>query len=179
MHILRYRTIFTGGIIIGQAFYRVTLTKEEIQILEDILARGKHTAQKRKRAQALLHAHNGITDKENAASCGMHKRGIEEIRKHFVEHGFELTLDGIPKKPRSKKLDVADEARLIALACETKPDGHGHWSLRVLQNKFLSLENVHAESVSHETIRKTLKKMNSSHGKGRSGASRQKPARNS
>lgn len=163
----------------GQAIYRVTLTDEEILILEDILARGKHTAQKRKRAQALLHAHNGMTDKENAASCGMHTRSIQEIRKHFVEHGFELTLNGIPKKPRSKKITGADEARLIALACETKPDGHSHWSLRVLKEKFLSLENVSVDSVSHETIRKTLKKKNSSPGKGRSGASRRKPAQNS
>lgn len=163
----------------SQALYRVTLTDEEIQILEDILTRGSHTAQKRKRAQALLHVHYGMTDQENAASCRMHKRSIEEIRKHFVQHGFELTLTGIPKKPRSKKLDVADEARLIALACETKPDGHSHWSLRVLQDKFLSLENITVDTVSHETIRKTLKKMNSSPGKGRNGASRRKPAQNS
>lgn len=162
-----------------QALYRVTLTEDEIQVLEDILARGKHTAQKRKRAQALLHSHNGMTDKENAAACGMHKRSIEEIRKHFVEMGFELTINGVPKKPRSKRITGADEAKLIALACETKPDGHSHWSLRVLQNKFLSLENVTVDSVSHETIRKTLKKMNSSPGKGKSGASRQKPAQNS
>ena len=65
-----------------------------------------------------------MMDKENAIFCGMHKRSIQAIRKHFVEHGFELTLNGIPKKPRSRKLDVADEARLIALACETKPDGY-------------------------------------------------------
>ena len=162
-----------------QALYRVTLTNDEIQILEDIVARGKHTAQKRKRAQAMLHAHDGMTDKENAAVCGMHERSIQEIRKHFVEHGFELTLDGLPKKPRSKKLDVADEARLIALACETKPDGHSHWSLRILQDRFLSLENITVESVSYETIRRTLKKMNSNLGKGRSGASRRKPMQNS
>ncbi len=94
-----------------------------------------------------------------------------------VEMGFELTLNGVPKKPRGKKITGADEARLIALACETKPDGHR--SLRVLQEKFLSLENVSVDSVSHETIRKTLKKTTSSLGKGGSGASRQKPVRNS
>lgn len=163
----------------AKALYRVTLTDEEILVLEDILARGKHTAQRRKRAQALLQAHNGMMDKENAIFCGMHKRSIQAIRKHFVEHGFELTLNGIPKKPRSRKLDVADEARLIALACETKPDGYSHWSLRILQDKFLSLENVHVDSVSHETIRQTLKKMNSNPGTGRNGVFRQRPAQNS
>ena len=162
-----------------QAIYRVTLTEEEIRILEGILNRGKHSAQKRKRAQAMLLAHQGMSDTENSAVSGMRVRSIEDMRKHFVELGFELTLNGVPKNPRSKKITGADEARLIALACETIPDGHRHWSLRVLQDKFLSLENVTVDFVSHETIRKTLKKTTSNPGKGRSGASRQKPAQNS
>jgi transposase len=159
--------------------HRVTLSEEEIGILEDILDRGKHSAQKRKRARAMLLAHQGMTDPENAAISGMRVRSIEDMRRHFVEMGFEPTLNGVPKKPRGKKITGANEARLIALACETKPDGHSHWSLRLLQEKFLSLENVTVDSVSHETIRKTLKKTTSSLGKGGSGASRQKPARNS
>lgn len=163
----------------AHALYRVTLTDEEIRLLDDILNRGKHSAQKRKRSHAMLLAHQGLTDRENSTISGMRVRSIEDMRRHFIEHGFELTLNGIPKKPRSKRIVGADEARLIALACETKPDGHSHWSLRVLKDKFLSLEGVSVDSVSHETIRKTLKKKNSSPGKGRSGASRQKPAQNS
>lgn len=159
--------------------YRVTLTEEETCILEDILNRGRHSAQKRKRAHAMLLAHQGKTDSENSAVSGMRIRSIEDMRKHFVEVGFALTLNGLPKKPRSKKITGADEARLIALACETKPDGHSHWSLRVLREKFLSLETVTVDSVSLETIRKTLKKMNVNRGKGGSGASRQKATRNS
>lgn len=163
----------------AQALYRVTLTAEEVQILDGVINRGKHSAQKRKRAHAMLLAHQGLTDKENSAMSGMRVRSIEDMRKHFVEKGFALTLDGIPKKPRSEKITGEDKARLIALACEVKPDGHSHWSLRVIQEKFLALENVSVSDVSHETIRKTLKKAIPSLGKGESGASRQKPTRNS
>jgi len=159
------------------ALYKVILTAEELSLLEDVLNKGKHSAQKRKRAHAMLLAHQGLTDRENASISGMRVRSIEDMRKHFVEKGFELTLNGIPKKPRSEKITGEDKARLIALACEVKPDGHSHWSLRVLQEKFLALESVGVSSVSHETIRKALKKARPSLGKGGNGASRRKPTR--
>ena len=69
--------------------YRVTLNEEEIAILDDILNRGKHGAQKRKRARALLLAHENRKDSEIAEIVGMHYRGVEEIRRRFVEDGFE------------------------------------------------------------------------------------------
>lgn len=163
----------------AQALYRVTLTDDEAKVLDDIVNHGKHSSQKRKRAHAMLLAHQGMTDKENSVISGMRVRSIEDMRRHFVEKGFELTLNGIPKKPRSEKITGEDKARLIALACEVKPDGHSHWSLRIIQERFLALENVNVSSVSHETIRKTLKKAIPSLGKDESGASRQKPTRNS
>lgn len=163
----------------AHALYRVTLTDEEVNVLDDVLNRGKHSAQKRKRAHAMLLAHSGMTDKENSSISGMRVRSIQDMRKHFVEEGFEATLNGIPKKPRPETISGEDKARLIALACEVKPDGHSHWSLRVIQEKFLALENVTVTSVSHETIRKVLKKAIPSLGKDGSGASRRKPMRNS
>jgi len=163
----------------AQALYRVTLMDEEVNILDDVINRGKHSAQKRKRAQAMLLARQGLTDKANSVISGMRVRSIEDMRKHFVEVGFKLTLNGLPKKPRSEKITGEDKARLIALACEVKPDGHSHWSLRVIKEKFLALENISVSDVSHETIRKVLKKAISSPGKGESGAFRQKPTRNS
>lgn len=169
----------TGGLIMAHAIYRVTLTDEEIGILEDIIHRGKHSAQKRKRAQAMLLAHQGVTDKSNSATSGMRVRSIEDMRKNFVEHGFERTINGMPKEARPETLSGEDKARLIALACEVKPDGHSHWSLRVIREKFLALENITVDDVSHETIRKVLKKAIPSRGKGENGASRRKPTRNS
>ena len=76
--------------------YRVTLTEEEREIIRGILNKGKHNAQKRKRAQAILLADDTKTDAEIAERTGMHRRGIEDLRQRFVEEGFETTLEGKP-----------------------------------------------------------------------------------
>lgn len=142
--------------------YRVTLTEEEESELKDILNRGKHGAQKRKRAQALLMSNGGKSDRAIAEAVGMHSRGVEELRRRFVEEGFELTLNGAPRAHSPRLVDGEDEARLIALACEQTPEGVHHWSLRVLRDKFATLEG---RKVSHETIRQVLKKTKSKPGK--------------
>lgn len=151
--------------------YLVTLTVEEVSELKGILNKGKHSAQKRKRAQALLLAHEGKKDQEIASIAGMHRRGVEQMRQRFVEEGYETTLNGKTHAHRPRFIDGEDEARLIALACEEKPDGVHHWSLRHLSEKFVTLEG---RKVSYETIRRTLKKTKQNRGKGKSGASRRK-----
>jgi transposase len=159
--------------------YRVTLSVDEISLLKDIIHKGKHSAQKRKRAQALLLANDQMFDKDIAESLGMHRRGLEDLRRRFVEEGFEVTLDGKTRGHRQRSLTGEDEARLIALACEKKPDGVHHWSLRLLQERWATLENTDTKTVSHETIRKILKKANLRLGRSGSGASHRKPTRNS
>lgn len=156
--------------------YLVTLTIEEVEELTDILNRGKHGAQKRKRAQALLLAHVGKKDQEIAEAVRMHRRGVEELRRRFVEEGYEVALNCKPRTPRLGLIDGEDEARLIALACEEKPDGVHHWSLRYLSQKFVTLDG---RRVCHETIRKVLKKTKRNRGKGKSGAYRRKEMLNS
>lgn len=150
--------------------YLVSLTNEEIEELKGILNKGKHSAQKRKRAQALLLAHEGKKDQEIASTVGMHRRGVEQMRQRFVEEGYETTLNGKTHAHRPCFIDGEDEARLIALACEEKPDGVHHWSLRYLSEKFVTLEG---RKVSYETIRRTLKKTKLNRGKGKSGVFRQ------
>jgi transposase len=156
--------------------YRVTLTAEEISLLKSILDKGKHSARKRKRAHALLLAKDQVSDKDVAKTVGMKCRGVEGLRHRFAEKGFETTLNG---KHRESSIKGEDEARLIALACEKKPDGVHHWSLRMLQKRWATLENTDTKTVSHETIRKVLKKTGLNPGGKRSGASRRKPTRNS
>ncbi|GHU45480.1 hypothetical protein FACS1894190_17620 [Spirochaetia bacterium] len=156
--------------------YRVTLTREEREILRGILNKGKHGAQKRKRAQALLLADDNLTDAEIAERTDMHRRGIEGLRQRFVEEGFEITLEGKPKGHRQRVIQGADEARLIALVCGKKPDGYDHWSLRLLSDTFVTLDNT---KVSHEAIRQTLKKTNLNPGKNGNGAYRRNKTPNS
>jgi transposase len=136
----------------------VTLTAAERELLEDILNRGKHSVQKRKRKQALLLADEQMTDEAIAERAGMHRRGIENLRQRFVEEGFEASLEGKPRGHRPRSIQGEDEARLVALVCSAAPEGHNHWSLRLIRDTWVTLEGTDTKTVSMETIRQTLKK---------------------
>lgn len=160
--------------------HRVILTPDEIKTCEDYIHRGKRSAQERKRAQALLLTHDPQnTDAVVAQTVGMHKRTVEEIRRRFVEEGFEPVLKGKPRGHNPRAIQGEDEARLIALACEKAPEGKKRWSLRVLAERWATLENTDNKKVSYEAIRKALKKMNSSLGNEKNGASRRRRRPNS
>jgi len=154
--------------------YIVTLTKEEKKILTDVLNKGKHGAEKRKRAQALLLADQNYTDEMIAERSGLSRRGLEQLRQRFVEDGFEVTFNGKPRGHKPKALGGADEARLIALACGPKPDGRTRWTLRLLADKWRTLAHTETKTISRETVRRTLKKTNLNLGETVSGVSRRK-----
>ena len=138
--------------------YIVTLTKQEKIVLNEIVNKGKHTSEKRKRAQALLLANEDYTDDMIAERTGLSRRGLEQLRQRFVEEGFEVTLRGKPRGHRQKALSGADEARLITLVCSPKPDGRTRWSLRLLADTWTTLAYTDTKTVSYGTIRRTLKK---------------------
>jgi len=154
--------------------YIVTLTKNEKAILNEIINKGKHSAEKHKRAQALLLAEKNYTDDMIADRTGLSRRGLEQLRQRFVEEGFEVTLNGKPRGHRPKKLSGADEARLIALVCGPKPEGRTRWTLRLLADKWSTLAYTETKSISRETVRRTLKKTKSSLGAARNGAYRRR-----
>jgi transposase len=137
--------------------YRVTLTEAEREQLTAIINRGNHSAQKRKRAQALLLADQGYTDEVIAERIGMHRRGIEGIRQRFVEEGFEAMLEGKERGHRRRSIQ-GNEARLITLVYGPVPEGYAQWTLRLIRDTWVTLENADTKEVSHETIRQTLKK---------------------
>ena len=152
--------------------YIVTLTKEERVLLTDVLNKGKHGAEKRKRAQALLLADQNLTDDMIADRSGLSRRGLEQLRQRFVEDGFEVTFYGKPRGHKPKALGGADEARLIALVCSPKPEGRTRWTLRLLADKWRTLAHTETKTISRETVRRTLKKTNLNLGKAVSGVSR-------
>jgi hypothetical protein len=129
--------------------------EEERALLKDIRNKGKHGVRKRKRARAFLPADERMTGEENAERAGMRRRGEGELRRRFVEEGFEAAPEGKPRGRRARAITGEDEARLIVLACPPVSEGHDHWSLRLLQEKWVTLEG---DTASHETIRQTLKK---------------------
>jgi len=144
--------------------YVVTLTKDEKKLLNSIINKGKHTSEKRKRAQALLLANENYTDGMIADRTGLSRRGLEQLRQRFVEEGFEVTLAGKARGHRPKLLGGEDEARLIALACSPKPDGRTRWTLRLLADTWTTLAYTDVETVSYATVRRTLKKTKLNHG---------------
>jgi transposase len=154
----------------SQKRYLVTLTEDEEKFLHDIINKGKHGAGKRKRAQALLRAHEGYTDEIIAERADMSVRGIAYLRQRFVEEGFEAALEGKPRGHRPRALTGEDEARLITLVCGPAPEGYARWTLRLLADTWVTLGNADTKKVSREAIRQTLKKTNLNPGKTGNGA---------
>ena len=138
--------------------YIITLTKEERVVLNDVLNKGKHGAEKRKRAYALLLADQNNTDEMIAERSGLSRRGLEQLRQRFVEEGFEVTFYGKPRGHKPKALTGADEARLIALVCSPKAEGRTRWTLRLLADRWSTLAHTETKAISRQTIRRTLKK---------------------
>ena len=136
--------------------YSVTLTAEEVQLLENIIHRGKHSALKRKRAQALLKAHQGQTDAKIAEAIGITTATVANLRKRFAKEGLKATLAGKPRTPRNCALDARAEAHLVKLVCSTPPEGFKRWTLRLLRRHLMV--KLKLKTLSIATVRKVLKK---------------------
>jgi hypothetical protein len=141
--------------------YIVRLSDTERQTLGKVVAKFKGSSQKVRRAQVLLKADAdglGWTDAEIADAFGCRTKTVENIRERFVVAGFEVTLEGkLRVEPRRKLLDGEQEATVIAMRLGSPPAGFANWTLRLLAEQVVALEIV--ESISHETVRRTLKKM--------------------
>jgi len=141
--------------------YIVRLTDEERKVLREVVKKLKGTSQKVRRAQVLLKADTdgpNWTDKKIAEAVSCRTKTVENIRQRLVTEGFEIALNGKKREtpPRQKVLDGEREAKVIALRLGEPPKGFANWSLRLLADQVVELGIV--KSVSHETLRKTLKK---------------------
>jgi hypothetical protein len=143
--------------------YKVTLDKQERQMLQEIATRGKHSSQMVLNALILLGCDEGpfqdrkLTAQELVGVLPVSMRKVDRIKRRFVEHGLEEAL--VKQKAKRQYLRKADgdfEAHLIALSCSKPPMGHARWSLRLLADKMVELE--YADSISYETVRRVLKK---------------------
>lgn len=148
----------------------VELTTAERNHLKNLVSAGTDSARKLTRARILLKAHEGWSDPEIVTALDVSRPTVERIRKRYALHGLEQAINHRkPQRHYQRKLDGKAEAHLIALACGPTPKGKAAWSLRLLAERFVTLEQVDVESVSHETIRKVLKKTSSSRGRRSSG----------
>ena len=139
--------------------YIVKLTVEEKEELRGLLSSGKDRARKLTRARILLKSDDGCTDRTICEALGVSRPTVERTRRRFVEEGFEASLSHrSPRRDYERRLDGNAEARLIALACGSAPEGRERWTLRLLAQRLVMLEQVDVESVSYETVRQVLKK---------------------
>ena len=141
--------------------YIVRLSDEERDVLKEVVKKLRGSSQKVRRAQILLKADAegpGWTDARIGEAFSCRVQTVENVRKRLVTEGFETALDGKPRStaPREKALSGKQEAKVIALRLGKPPKGFSNWSLRLLAGHVVELGIV--ESISHETIRQTLKK---------------------
>ncbi len=143
--------------------YNVTLTADERNALQGLIAAGKGAASKLAHARILLKADAapagpGWTDPRIADAVEVAVTTVERVRQRFVEQGLEAAL--VRKKQdrpsRERTLDGKGEARLVTLACSEPPTGRAAWTLRLLADTLVELEVV--DTISHETVRQVLKK---------------------
>jgi transposase len=142
--------------------YKITLNKIENEQLIEIISKGVHSSQLYRTAYILLNSDEGkygdkVIGKEISKILKVSMRMIDRVKQRFVEDGFEACLDRkASEEPKERKVDGDLEAHIIALSCSQAPKGFSRWSLRMLADKVVELK--YAESISHETVRRALKK---------------------
>lgn len=141
--------------------YLVRLSESERHHLQTVIKKQQGSAQKVRRAQILLKADADCpswTDQRIAEAYDCRISTVEKLRQRFVEDGFERALNGRKREasPTPRLLDGDQEARIIAMRLGSPPAGYGRWSLRLLAGRVVALGIV--ESISHETVRKLIKK---------------------
>jgi transposase len=149
--------------------YRIKLTKEEVCELKAIINKGSHTSQTFRTAYILLNCDEGeysdkVTNEQISKILKVGMRTIDRVKKKFIEEGLELCLERRPTlRVYERKVDGDFEAKLITICCSAPPKGYAKWSLRLLAEKMIELK--YADSISHVSIRKVLKKTNLNLGK--------------
>ena len=115
--------------------YRVELTEAERSRLNEVSQRGKVSVRTVKRALSLLKADQGLRDPEIADVLLVNAATVARARKRYVEEGLEAAINDRPRPGQERRLDGKQEAHLIAVACSAAPEGHTHWTLRLLADQ--------------------------------------------
>ncbi len=154
--------------------FTVTLTKDERAELKRISSKGKHRSQKVLNSLVLLGCDEGeyqekrSTNEEISRVLKTSMRKIDRVKKRFVVDSLDVALNGRKgSRVYAKKIDGDFEAHLVALSCSEPPKGFARWSLRLLADKVVEFDYI--DSISHESIRRVLKKTNSSLGSAKDG----------
>src|SRR5258708_15877509 len=146
----------------------IPLSETDHASLQTFIHTGKANASSLTRAQALLKAAEGWTDAQICQVFGISRNTSIQVRQRYLSGGLEAVLFDKKQQCHRHALTGEQAAHLIAIACTPVPDGHDHWTLRLLAGQ--AVEPRFAEPISPETIRSLLKKMNPNPGNASSGA---------
>jgi hypothetical protein len=145
--------------------YKVTLTEEERSELKEIATKGTHRTQKVLNALILLNCDEGEYQEARSINevvssvLQVSMKKIDRVKRRFVEEGLDVALHGHKgERVYARKADGDFEAHLIALSCSEPPEGYARWSLRLLADRVVELNYI--DAISHETVRRVLKKRN-------------------
>jgi transposase len=150
----------------------INLSDEERTTVENFIRRGKANARNIARAHILLKSAEGWSIEQIAETYGVSQATVSNVRARYRVGGVARVLTDKVQSKRRRALGGEEEAVMAALACSPVPEGHDHWTLRMLRDKLVELGIV--EGVSASTIQDRLKKMNSNRGSANSGVSRKR-----
>jgi hypothetical protein len=154
--------------------FTVTLTRDERDELKQIASKGQHKSQKVINALILLGCDEGAHQEKRSINEEISRvlktsmRKIDRVKKRFVVEGLDVAINGRKgSRVYTRKADGDFEAHLIALSCSKPPEGFSRWSLRLLADQVVELDYI--DSISHESIRRILKKTNLNLGSAKDG----------
>jgi transposase len=150
--------------------YKVDLSKAEREALNELIQNEAPRSRRVKHAKILLNSDRGMSAAKVAEWVGVGHSTVERTRQRYAEGGVEAALNDKPRPGIKQKLSGKQAAYVVALACSETPNGQEKWSMQLLADKLVELGIVD-EPVSHDTVGRVLKKMNSSRGSKNNGAS--------
>ena len=136
----------------------VALKSKERKFLNQLISRGSEKARKITRCRILLLADEGKTDTQIIDALKVARNTIRQVRLRYVQKGMEAALNEKPRSGAPAIFSGRQKAKITAIACSEPPEGRGRWTLRLIANKVVELEI--AESISHQTVKRILKKTN-------------------
>lgn len=138
---------------------RVKLRPKEQALLKQIISKGSEKARKITRCRILLLAHEGKTDTQIIGALRVARNTIRTVRFRYVREGLEKALNEQPRPGAPKKFTGGQKAKITAIACSHPPQGRNRWTLRLIADRVVELKMV--DSISHQTVKRILKKTNS------------------
>jgi len=126
----------------GGKKYIVDLSEEDRTTLEWFISTGERRAQDNTRARILLKADDGLTDTKISEHVGCHPQTVHNVRKDYTERGLAAIHRRKPDREYERKLDGNAEAHLIKLACSDPPESHSRWTLHLLADELVTLDEI-------------------------------------